>query len=56
MAEGARFRLLRSSPSLEFALTALFGLLLRDTVLKRDEVDGVEGGVVDFRLRGNRHD
>ena len=37
----ARVRLVHMPPSLGFTLTRLVGLLLRDTVLSRDEVDGL---------------
>ena len=40
-AVGARVRLVHTPPSLGFALTWLVGLLLRDVVLTRDEVDGL---------------
>ena len=40
-AVGARVRLVHTPPSLGFALTRLVGLLLRDVVLTRDEVDGL---------------
>lgn len=45
-AVGARVRLVPSLPSLEIALTRLVGLLLRDTVLTRDEVDGLMAGLL----------
>ena len=43
-AVGARVRLVHTSPSLGFVLTRLAGLLLRDVVLTRDEVDGLMAG------------
>ena len=43
-AVGARVRLVHTLPSLGFALTRLVGLLLRDVVLTRDEVDGLMAG------------
>ena len=42
-AVNARVRLVHTPPSLGFALTRLVGLILRDTVLSRDEVDGLMG-------------
>ena len=41
MGDGARARLLYTPPLLGFAMTRLVGFLLRDTVLTRDEVDGL---------------
>ena len=38
---GTRVRLVHTQPSLGFALTRMAGLLLRDLVLTRDEVDGL---------------
>ena len=43
---GARVRLVHTPPSLGFALTRLVGLLLRDTMLTRDEVDGLMAGLL----------
>ena len=43
-AVGARVKLMHTPPSLGFALTKLDGLLLRDTVLAKDEVDGLMAG------------
>ena len=43
---GAPVRLVHTSPSLGFALTRLVGLLLRDVVLTRDEVDGLMAGLL----------
>ena len=43
-AVGARVALVHTPPSLGFALTRLVGLLLRDTVLTHDEVDGLMAG------------
>ena len=40
---GARVRLVHTPPLLGFALTRLVGLLLRDVVLTKDEVDGLMG-------------
>ena len=45
-AVGARVRLVHTPPSLGFALTRLVGLLLRDVVLSRDEVDGLMAGLL----------
>ena len=45
-AAGARIRLVHTPPSLGFAMTRLVGLLLRDTVLTRDEVDGLMAGLL----------
>ena len=42
----ARVRLAHTPPSLGFALTRLVGLLLRDVVLTRDEVDGLMVGLL----------
>ena len=42
----ARVRLAHTPPSLDFALTRLVGLLLRDGVLTRDEVDGLMAGLL----------
>ena len=42
----ARARLVHTPPSLGFALTRLVGLLLRDVVLTRDEVDGLMAGLL----------
>ena len=43
---GARVRLVHTPASLGFALTRLVGLLLRDVVLTRDEVDGLMAGLL----------
>ena len=43
---GDRARLVHTPPSLGFALTRLIGLLLRDVVLSRDEVDGLMAGLL----------
>ena len=43
---GARVRLVHTPPPLGFALTRLVGLLLRDVVLTRDEVDGLMAGLL----------
>ena len=51
-AVGARVRLVHTPPSIGFALTQLVGLLLRDVVLIRDEVDGPDGGVATIQRRG----
>ena len=40
---------------LGFGLTRLVGLLLRDVVLTRDEVDGLNGRAADFRRGAYRH-
>ena len=45
-AVGARVRMVHPPPSLGFALTRLVGLLLRDVVLTRDEVDGLMAGLL----------
>ncbi len=45
-AVGARVRLVHTPPSMGLALTRLVGLLLRDTVLTRDEVDGLMAGLL----------
>ena len=45
-AVGARVRLVHTPPSLGFALTRLVGLVLRDVVLSRDEVDGLMAGLL----------
>ena len=44
-AVGARARLVHTPPSRGFAFTRLVGLLLRDVVLSRDEVDGLMAGL-----------
>ena len=44
-----RVRLVHTPPSLGFALTRLVGLLLRDVVLTRDEVDGLMVGLLTSR-------
>ena len=43
---GAKVRLVHTPPSLGFAMTRLVGLLLRDVVLTRDEVDGLMTGLL----------
>ena len=45
-AVGARVRLVHTPPTVGFAMTRLVGLLLRDTVLTRDEVDGLMAGLL----------
>ena len=45
-AVGARVSLAHTLPALSFALTRLVGLLLRDVVLSRDEVDGLMAGLL----------
>ena len=45
-AANARVRLVHTPPFLGFALTRLVGLLLRDVVLTRDEVDGLMAGLL----------
>ena len=45
-AVATRVRLVHTPPSLGFALTRLVGLLLRDVVLSRDEVDGLMAGLL----------
>ena len=42
----ARVRLVHTPPAVGFALTRLVGLLLRDVVLSRDEVDGLMAGLL----------
>ena len=46
LAVGARARLVHTPPSLGFAFTRLVGLLLRDVVLSRDEVDRLMAGLL----------
>ena len=43
---GARVRVVHTTPPLGFALTRLVGLMLRDTVLTKDEVDGLMAGLL----------
>ena len=43
---GVRCRFVHTSPSLGLALTKLVGLLVRDVVLIRDEVDGLMDGLM----------
>ena len=43
---GVRARLVRTPPSVGLALTGLVGLLMRDTALTRDEVDGLMAGLL----------
>ena len=45
-AVGARVLLVHSPPSLGFALTRMVGLMMRDVVLTRDEVDGLMSGLL----------
>ena len=45
-AVGARVRLVHTPASLGLALTQMVGLLLRDMVLTRDEVDGLMAGLL----------
>ena len=45
-AVGARAKLVHTPPSLGFAMTTLVGLLLRDVLLTRDEVDGLTAGLL----------
>ena len=45
-AVNVRVRLVHTPPPLGFALTRLVGLLLRDVVLSRDEVDGLMTGLL----------
>ena len=45
-AVNARVRLAHTRPSLGFALTRRVGLLLRDVVLTRDEVEGLMAGLL----------
>ena len=46
LAMGDYGRLVHTPPSLGFALTWVVGLLLRDVVLTRDEVDGLMAGLL----------
>ena len=48
-AVGARVRLVHTPPFLGLAATRLAGLLLRDEVLSRDEVDGLMAGLLTSR-------
>ena len=41
---GVRARLVRTPPLVGLALTVLVGLMMRDVVLTRDEVDGLMAG------------
>ena len=43
---GVRARLVRTPPSVGLALTGLVGLMMRDVVLTRDEVDGLMAGLL----------
>ena len=43
---GVRRRSLHTPPSLGLALTGLVGLMMRDVVLTRDEVDGLTAGLL----------
>ena len=45
-ATGVRCRFVHTSASLGLALTRLVGLMLRDVVLSRDEVDGLMAGLL----------
>ena len=45
-AVGAHVRLVHTPPSLGFAMTRLVGLLLRDVVMTKDEVDGLMAGLL----------
>ena len=45
-AVGARVRLVHPRPPVGFAMTRMMGLLLRDVVLTRDEVDGLMAGLL----------
>ena len=45
-AVGGRVGLVRTPPAVGFAMTRLAGLLLRDVVLTRDEVDGLMAGLL----------
>ena len=45
-AVGSRVPLVHTPPSLGFGLTRLVGLLLRDVVLTRNEVDGLVAGLL----------
>ena len=43
---GVRVRLVHTPPSVGFAVTRLVGLVLRDVVLTRDEIDGLMAGLL----------
>ena len=43
---GVRSRLVHTPASVGLALTSLVGLLMRDVVLTRDEVDGLMAGLL----------
>ena len=45
-AMGARVLLVHTLPALGYAMTRLVGLLLRDVVLTRDEVEGLMAGLL----------
>ncbi len=45
-AMGVRYRLLHTPPSVGLALTRMVGLMKRDVVLTRDEVDGLMAGLL----------
>ncbi len=45
-AMGVRIRLVKTPPSIGLALTQLVGLMVRDVVLTRDEVDGLSAGLL----------
>ncbi len=49
-AMGIRCRLVNTPPSLGLALTRLVGLMVRDVVLTRDEVDGLSAGLLASKL------
>ena len=48
-----RLRLVQTQLSLGFAMTLLVGLLLRDVVLTRDEVEGLMAGLLDCPRRAD---
>ena len=54
---GVRSRLVNTPPLLGLALTSIVGLLVRDIVLTRDEVDGLMAGLLtsDSRPTGTTH-
>ena len=50
---GTRVRLVHTPPSVGFAMTRLVGLLLRDVMLTRDEVDGLMAGLLTSEVSPN---
>ena len=45
-AVGSRCRFIHTSPTVSLALTGLVGMLIRDVVLTRDEIDGLMAGLL----------